>query len=71
MDNSERRGTPRAVLLNIRNYVRLAVLNPSFFESLGRNPNKKAPTASVLGRSVRSSKPLAKQRADDTASACC
>jgi len=32
MDNSERRGTPRAVLLNIRNYVRLAVLNPSFFE---------------------------------------
>lgn len=42
-------------------------LNPRFFESLGRNPNKKAPISSAQGRSIRSSRPLADQSTDDPA----
>src|SRR5207249_12217584 len=42
-------------------------LNPRFFESSGRNPNKKVRISSVQGRSIRSSKPLARHGGDESA----
>jgi len=61
MDDIEKRGRQRAVLPSIRDCVRRAwFLNPRFFESSGRNPNKKVRISSVQGRSIRSSKPLAR-----------
>src|SRR5205823_14070378 len=46
-------------------------LNPRFFESSRRNPNKEARISSVQGRSIRSSKPLAKHGGDESAFMCC
>jgi hypothetical protein len=68
MDDREKRGSPRAVLLSIRDYVRLAVPEPESLRIIGKESKQKARISSVQGRSIRSSKSLAKQRSDDPAS---
>ena len=41
----EKRGTPRAVLLSIRNYVRLAAPEPEVLRVLGEESKRKGTTA--------------------------
>ena len=71
MNDSEKRGSPRAVLLSIRDYVPRVVPEPEVLRIIGRNPNKEARISSVQGRSIRSSKPLAKHGGDESAFMCC
>ncbi|MGA7235506.1 MAG: type II toxin-antitoxin system Phd/YefM family antitoxin [Bryobacteraceae bacterium] len=67
----EERGTPKAVLLSIRDYVRLAAPEPEVLRIIGRKQSAKAPTNLLPGRSIRLLRPLAtpNQNADDSASA--
>ena len=67
MDDIEKRGRQRAVLLSIRDYVRRVVPEPEVLRIIGRNPNKEARISSVQGRSIRSSKPLARHGGDESA----
>jgi len=71
MDDIEKRGRQRAVLLSIRDYARRVVPEPEVLRIIGRNPNKEARISSVQGRSIRSSKPLAKHGGDESAFMCC
>ncbi len=71
MDDIEKRGRQRAVLLSIRDYARRVVPEPEVLRIIGKDPNKKVRISSVQGRSIRSSKPLAKHGGDESAFMCC
>jgi prevent-host-death family protein len=47
----EKRGTPRAVLLSIRDYVRLAAPEPEVLQALGME-SKRAGTAKLTSRQI-------------------
>ena len=67
----EKRGTPTAVLLSIRDYVRLAAPEPEVLEVLGRESQHKGRISLRGGRLSRSSRPpeLPSASADDPAPA--
>src|SRR5260370_33967922 len=56
----EKRGTPRAVLLSIRDYVRLAAPEPAVLEMLGREANHKGRHSlkpSEIDRVIKTTRP--------------
>ena len=62
----EKRGTPKAVLLSIRDYVALLPRNRKSLNSSGRNPSARARTSSLRARLTRSSRlPALKNRSED------
>src|SRR5260221_12217743 len=61
----EKRGTPRAVLLSIRDYVRLAAPEPAVLEILGRESKHKgthSPTPSQIDRVIKAARRQKKHR---------
>jgi prevent-host-death family protein len=61
----EKRGSPRAVLLSLRDYVRLAVPEPEVLQIIGQESKQRAQTGWVPSRSTGSSRLLAVS-ADDS-----
>ena len=49
----EKRGTPRAVLLSIRDYVKLAAPEPEVLRLIGEESSVRARTSSLRGRLTR------------------
>jgi hypothetical protein len=58
-NENERRGAPRAVLLSLRDYVRLSAPEPDVLKAIGRGPRRRARTSSARGKSTRLSGRLA------------
>jgi len=57
----EKRGAPKAVLLTIRDYARLAAPEPEVFRAAVTSHVATLPTRSTLARSTESSKPPARK----------
>ncbi len=61
----EKRGTPRAVLLSIRDYVRLAAPEPAVLEILGRESKRKGThslSSSQIDRVIKAARRLKTHR---------
>src|ERR1700690_1966230 len=70
----EKRGTPRAVLLSIRDYVRLAAPEPEVLRAIGEESRRQGTdtlSSRQIDRLTRSSRPRARasRNADDPAEA--
>jgi PHD/YefM family antitoxin component YafN of YafNO toxin-antitoxin module len=55
----ERRGTPRAVLLSVRDYVRLAAPEPELLQAIGAESRRKgtdALTAAQIDRIIKTAR---------------
>src|SRR6201988_1969333 len=61
----EKRGTPRAILLSIRDYVRLAAPEPEVLRAIGEESKRKgtnALTSQEIDRIIRITRALKKKR---------